>query len=1295
MKKHQTSQSLANILVIDDSYINLIILSKILTNYGYKVRSALDANIAISSVQANLPDLILLDIMMNDIDGYEVCKRLKVDEYSCNIPIIFISALDEPLDKVTAFKVGGADYISKPFQAEEIIARVENQLRIQRLQNQLVKQNQELLQKTQALANFSSSLRQLHRINITTFNNIEELFAKYLETGCEILDFSSGAVGKAQDETYSLLAVKSDLKGLVTGLKINVSDTYCQKVLERKGTFTLLDIDDIKNSGCCSVYESSKMESYIGTPIWVDGNIYAVLSFFSNYARAEKFESHEKEIIEMMAQSIGKFISAYNIEIKRQQIEKELINSEEKTRQTQLFLDSIIENIPDMIVVKDADKLQVVSLNKAGEELLGYTKEELIGKSQEDVFSQEEADFITSKDREVLDNQIILDIPEEFIHTRHKGVRTLRVKKVPIIDKFGKSIYLLAIAEDITERKLQQTALQLILEGTASKTGSEFFSSLVRYLAEVLGVRYAFVTKYLDFTNTKASTLAFWEGKDFSENFEYELAGTPCEFVLSGEIVHYPDNVQSFFPDNEYLTDLKIESYLAIALNDSAGRIVGSLGVLDTKPIQITPTIELILKIFAARAGAELERHLFEDALQTNLKQQRATLLVVEAMRQTLDIEQIFRTTTEELRELLKCDRVTIYYFHSDWSGKFIAEAVAPGWKTLLGEKCYDTFVPEIIDNRNWQDLKAKYITDTYTEKHQLNQILYPPNFVVNDVNKAGFESCYLETLKKFAAQAYMIVPIFIKNKLWGMLAVYQNSNPRSWKQNEINLVMQISNQLGIALNQSQLFTQIQQQSLQLEKAKDAAESANRAKSEFLANMSHELRTPLNAIMGFTQVMSRDLSLNQTHQEHLQIINSSGKHLLELINDVLEMSKVEAGRIRLNKTNFDLYYLLHNLEDLLRLKATSKGLSLIFDRTSDIPQYITADEVKLRQILLNLLGNAIKFTQQGQVILRVSTGENQDQEENLSRFLIFEIKDTGPGIAQEDIHRLFTPFVQAQTTHSHEGTGLGLAISQKFVKLMEGEITVDSTVNVGSVFQFNIKFDCAEKVDIPAPISQHRVIHLAPNQPTYRLLIVEDRWESRKLLVEMLMPLGFEVYTAENGQEGVALWRHYQPHLILMDMQMPIMDGCEATEQIRSREINNLSAVEHQTKIIALTASVFEEQRTYILSIGCDDFIHKPFQEEFLLNKLAEHLGVNYIYEERAKNIEEEKSSSLILSPSSLQVMPTEWINQLHLAAGRCNKRQTVELINQIPEIHGNLTKALSQLVQEFNFEEIVQLCVE
>jgi signal transduction histidine kinase/CheY-like chemotaxis protein len=400
---------------------------------------------------------------------------------------------------------------------------------------------------------------------------------------------------------------------------------------------------------------------------------------------------------------------------------------------------------------------------------------------------------------------------------------------------------------------------------------------------------------------------------------------------------------------------------------------------------------------------------------------------------------------------------------------------------------------------------------------------------------------------------------------------------------------------------------QLENYSHRLEQKAQEALAANRAKSAFLASMSHELRTPLNTILGFAQLMTRDRLLNSSQRENLAIISRSGEHLLTLINDVLSMSKIEAGRIILTENSFDLYSLLDSLEEMFRLKAKSKGLEFMFERSLKVPQYIYTDESKLRQVLINLLGNAIKFTETGRVILRVKADEKQNHEPSL---LTFEVEDTGSGIAPADLGKLFKPFVQTEAGQkSHQGTGLGLSISQQFVHLMRGQITVSSTPSQGTIFSFDIQASPAQMPQVETKI-ERRAIALAPDQPSYRILVVEDKPENRQLLVKLLTSLGFDVHEAENGQEGIALWHTWEPHLIWMDMRMPIMDGYEATRQIKAHLKGQA------TVIIALTASAFDEEQAIVLSTGCDDFVGKPFREQVILEKMAKHLGVRYLYED-------------------------------------------------------------------------------
>ncbi|MBD2462837.1 PAS domain S-box protein [Oscillatoria sp. FACHB-1407] len=411
----------------------------------------------------------------------------------------------------------------------------------------------------------------------------------------------------------------------------------------------------------------------------------------------------------------------------------------------------------------------------------------------------------------------------------------------------------------------------------------------------------------------------------------------------------------------------------------------------------------------------------------------------------------------------------------------------------------------------------------------------------------------------------------------------------------------------------------------ELQQAKEAAEAANLAKGAFLTNMSHELRTPLNAVLGFTQLLDSDPSLNAQQREYLGIILRSGEHLLKLINDVLEMSKIDAGRITLEESEFDLSSLLTSLVEMLQLKAASKSLQLNLELAATIPRYIRTDEKKLRQILVNLLSNAIKFTDVGSVTLRVRGRTTPSiQNETIQNGAIaypspnpiyeieFEVEDTGPGIATTDMPHLFDAFVQTSVgQQSGQGTGLGLTISRRFVELMGGEITVESQVQQGALFRFYIPVQVNQPPPLQAQPETGHIVGLQPGEPICRILVVEDQVTNRMLVTRLLSKIGFEVEEATNGEEAIAQYQRWLPHLILMDMQMPVMDGYEATRIIHQwcAEVNQPSP-----KIVALTASVFEEQRSPILEAGCDDVVSKPFRVKNLLLTIGKHLGVHYIY---------------------------------------------------------------------------------
>lgn len=552
------------------------------------------------------------------------------------------------------------------------------------------------------------------------------------------------------------------------------------------------------------------------------------------------------------------------------------------------------------------------------------------------------------------------------------------------------------------------------------------------------------------------------------------------------------------------------------------------------------------------------------------------------------------------------------------------------------------------------------------------------------------------ELIRKQGIECILITPLLSRGQVLGVIRLSLDNPDRVFSPSEVRLAETIAGQVASTIENARLYQEA-------ELARSAAVSSSQAKSAFLASMSHELRTPLNAILGFTQLMLHAPNLTPEQVESLNTINRSGDHLLSLINDILDLSKIEAGRITLQESEFDLHHLLHNLEDMFALRVKSKGLLFRMLPEPNTARFIHSDESKLRQILINLLGNAIKFTSRGSITLAIRAEELPGEgvkvidgataHTSIPRMrLVIDVTDTGIGIPNEDLERIFEPFVQSyQGPRTSEGTGLGLSISREYARLLGGDITANSRLGFGSTFHVTVLVGKAATGDLPVAPTPSRVTGLAPGQPALKMLVAEDNDSNRQLMLLLLSSVGFEVRGADNGVEAVQITREWKPHLVWMDIRMPLLDGLEATRQIKA-------AGSEAPVVIALTASVMEDKRDVSLLAGCDDYLSKPYHEAELFDLIERHLGVRFMHEIPSDASEREAYQFYDQLPhikQNLAALPPETLHRLGQAALGGDINSLEAAIQEIRTVDAVLAGALDHLADQFEYSKIHALTQE
>lgn len=524
-----------------------------------------------------------------------------------------------------------------------------------------------------------------------------------------------------------------------------------------------------------------------------------------------------------------------------------------------------------------------------------------------------------------------------------------------------------------------------------------------------------------------------------------------------------------------------------------------------------------------------------------------------------------------------------------------------------------------------------------------------------------------------------MAVPLQARNRVMGLIYVDSPPCQRAFTRDDLNLLTVMANIAAIRVENARL-TEMEQSRKLMERELEHAEAANRAKSTFLANMNHELRTPLTAILGFSRLLGKK-PLPPDVLEDLRVIQDNGKHLLTLINNVLDLAKIESGQFTLTETPTDLHQLLDDLERTFEIQAEDQGVQLIFERSPGVHRLLQMDQLRLREVLINLLGNALKFTHHGSVTLRV--GETGDISQGTCR-LVFELTDTGPGISEQDLNTVFEAFVQSRTGRElRQGTGLGLTISSNLVRLMGGDLFLESELARGTTAHFEIPVRLAEgavAAGVRRPLSV-----VSQGDPIYRILVADDGWAMRQLVQRLLAPLGFEVREACNGSEAVEVCKQWRPHLIWMDLRMPVMDGWEAARQIRAQPECE------STIILAMSASSFDDPGAAARVAGCDGFLCKPFDEADLLDSLRRHLGVEFAYAECGPaNVV--GSGNPVSAARAIASLPAPWRAMLRDALVRLDVAAVQRVVGEIEERGSEVPDALRNLVTDYRYGQLLRI---
>jgi PAS domain S-box-containing protein len=910
------------------------------------------------------------------------------------------------------------------------------------------------------------------------------------------------------------------------------------------------------------------------------------------------------------------------------------LTAEEEANQR---LERLFRHNPTPMALASLPDRSFTDVNDAFLATFGYARAEVVGRCSEEVGLWRDS-LAWGQIAERLEQEGRISTLE--LKARRKDGETVEgLFSGEVIRSQGEEFFLIVMI-DITARKRAEKALALererlarIIEGTNVGTWQWDIPSGEMWFDE----RWASIVGYT-LEELEPTSIETWKRLCHSDDVHESDAVMRQHF--SGEREHYELEIRMRHKNGDWIWVLdrgKVATWTA-----------------DGKPAMMFGTWQEVTQ--RKRTEEELRRRVAFDEL---LVAANAALFV--ASEQELD--PLLNHVLRLFGEFVGADRS--YVFRYDSQGEMMSNT---------HEWCSPGIPPE---KDNLQDLPVSMFP-AWMEALRRCELVHIP-----DVSKLPASwRAEREILEPQGILTLLVLPVSSGSRSIGFIGFDSVRRHREWGAEERSLLGVLSDNVGVALDRAEKTRDLRLASEKAHRLAQQAENANHTKSLFLANMSHEIRTPMNAILGFAQVLERDARLGPGQLDNVRAIIRGGDHLLSLINDVLDMSKIEAGRTNLTSSSFSLHRLFVDLQMSFRARSREKGVNFSVNGLQDLPERVVGDEGKLRQILLNLVGNAFKFTDEGQV--HVNAWLRRKPQSDRGLLLEVEVSDTGSGIALEDQGRLFQPFVQVGSGARSGGTGLGLAITRKFVELMGGQIWVSSTLGDGSVFRFVVQLKSYGAGRSEAPV-EHRVVGLIPGDRSPRLLVVDDVEDNREMLSQLLGPLGFEVMLAESGKEALERVDAIQPDAILMDMRMPELDGWESTARLKA-------CPERQAiPVVAVTAGAFEEDERRAIDAGADAYVRKPFRQDELLAVLGRLLGLEFRYEEEERPVPDEPSGDSLPVPD-VSGLPSDVLSLLRRAVQEGDIAELMVTLDSWQDAAPRAVEFVRRLAENYEYEELEQL---